>query len=97
MIPRVQGLYDIIQSSKDELEDIRKKCDHPEYEVHWYSWRIGAMNPSRICTECEKPIPGITDEESGKLEETSGLGNPVPTQMFNLKGFISTGARTNGK
>lgn len=56
-----------------EMADIQEKvrliqaaCPHIMYEVAMYSWRVGTMNPSRICVDCKAVIPGITDEETKK-------------------------------
>jgi len=59
----VTELYDIIKEATIKLEDIRKNCDHPEFTVEMFSWRVGSYYPSRICSICESSITGITKEE----------------------------------
>lgn len=61
--PRLQELYDTIQSGKDEVAAIREDCKHSEYEVGYYEWAPAHMNVCRICKECDGTVPGLTGRE----------------------------------
>ena len=61
---RVSMLLKQIEKATAELEQIRAKCPHKKYFVGLWSWRIGAVHPSRICSSCMIAIPGITDDEA---------------------------------
>ncbi len=67
MNARVTELLEILQKTEKELQEIRDKCTHPGYFTGMWSWRIGAYNPARICSECRICIAGITEEESKKV------------------------------
>jgi len=53
---RADELYEVIRVANAELEQIRKACDHIGYHVGWYSWRLGSMEPRRICDVCHADI-----------------------------------------
>lgn len=65
-VPELQAEIAAIQK---QIETIQSVCPHISYEVVMYSWRPGAMNPTRVCVCCKGVIPGITQEESKKLWE----------------------------
>lgn len=69
MNSRITELYKIIEDAKHEIEVIRGKCPHPKYTVQWYSWRPGAMEPARICDECNERLPGLTEHEDSTLRK----------------------------
>lgn len=54
--PRVNELYENIRKANAELETIRAGCAHKSYAIGWYSWRIGNVEPSRICDSCGKTL-----------------------------------------
>lgn len=45
-------LFKTIEDSKEELESLRKICDHPEEEEVTWSWRIGCYDQAYICEDC---------------------------------------------
>lgn len=57
----------MIDDAQAKIKEIQEKCSHPSYEVMFYSWRVGAMTPSRICKECQARISDADEEESKKL------------------------------
>ncbi len=65
---RVLELQDIIMKAENKLAEIRAKCTHPTYHVALWSWRIGNIEPSRICSICQHAIPGITEEETKSVD-----------------------------
>lgn len=65
---RINELRQTILNSQNELTDLQEKCSHPSYIVDMYMWRIAAYYPTRICTECDKPIEGITAEEEKRVQ-----------------------------
>jgi hypothetical protein len=67
---RIFELYEIIRNAQNELEELRKSCTHQNYNVGYYSWRVGAMEVARICTDCDACLPGITPEEIEAFEAT---------------------------
>jgi DNA-binding ferritin-like protein (Dps family) len=57
------------------MEALQNSCQHAEYEIMYYSWRIGSMEPMRFCKACGHKMGGPSDEEVVKfkkdeLEET---------------------------
>jgi len=66
---RINELYKIIEKSNKEIEKIRKNCKHDKgYTVNLYSWRLGSLNPERICNTCGGLLPGVTKEEAIECE-----------------------------
>lgn len=63
----VPQLQKEIADIQEIIKTIQSVCPHVSYEIVMYSWRPGAMNPSRICACCRDVISGITDEEARKL------------------------------
>jgi len=65
---RIAELYKQIHDAEIELNAIRSTCPHSNgHHIMYYSWRVGAMYPSRICNTCDAPLNGITDEERDKF------------------------------
>jgi hypothetical protein len=60
----VDKLYKTIQNAEKKLAKIRAKCKHKKFTVRMYSWRIGSMQPQRLCNRCDSIVPGITDLEA---------------------------------
>lgn len=60
-----------IQALQSQIQEIQKQCEHPGYECVMYSYRIGSYYPTRLCTTCRYPLPGITPEEEQKAREWS--------------------------
>lgn len=58
-----------IQKAQEEIQKIQKSCTHTNFYTGMYSWRPGAMNPSRICSDCYLPLSGITQEEYYAVNE----------------------------
>jgi hypothetical protein len=52
----VDQLYEEKRRADEELADIRKACPHRDVKVGWYSWRIGNMEPARICEACDSHL-----------------------------------------
>jgi uncharacterized protein with PIN domain len=81
---------DIARAQKRILE-LQSKCNHLTYDVAFYMWRPGAMEPSHICKTCNAVIGSATQEESEKLwQEFKGeMEKPLSTFVTNtnvLKG-----------
>ena len=62
MNPRIQELFDIIKKANDELNEIRKTCSHPNYYKGLWSWRVGCINVTKICSECNDFIEYVDDD-----------------------------------
>ena len=78
----VQEYQTEIMETRAKIRELQDKCTHPNYEVHMYMWRPGAMHPQRLCTTCEALLPGTTQEETDaawaewrRMQETAGLKN----------------------
>lgn len=52
-----------IQEAQEGIRKIQESCKHTDFFTGMYSWRPGAMSPSRICLGCNLPLGGITQEE----------------------------------
>jgi hypothetical protein len=68
-VPELQAEIAEIAEIQKHIKIIQSVCPHISYETALYSWRPGAMSPTRVCLCCKAVIPGITDEESKKLWE----------------------------
>ena len=65
-VPELQKEITDIQAI---IKTIQQVCPHLAWTFEMYSWRIGALNPVRLCVCCKGVIPGITDEEARKVWE----------------------------
>ncbi|VVB53294.1 Uncharacterised protein [uncultured archaeon] len=80
---KIDGIYTEIEALHEEIKQIRMKCTHPSYKVGWHSWRVGSMNPKRLCTECDEVLEGITEEEAKALrDELYGKVGQSPSTGF---------------
>lgn len=66
----VQHYHLQIQEAQKKIEELQSQCSHNTYQVVFWSWRPGAMQPSHVCTECNKCLGQATDEESKELWDT---------------------------
>lgn len=64
---RADELYGIIAAANAELDALRKDCNHSTYEVEWYSWRVGCMEPAKICSDCNASIGSPNQVEINTL------------------------------
>lgn len=78
---RIKELEDQIHGARQEITMIQQSCDHNEYYIGYYSWRIGAMNVTRICNICGLPLtndPATSDEYDQFMEEDNqGQGKKI--------------------
>lgn len=56
-----------IQEAQEGIRKIQEVCVHMNFFTGMYSWRPGAMQPSRICSGCHLPLGGISQEEYDKV------------------------------
>lgn len=63
----IEDYYSQIRDAQAKIEEIRSKCDHSTHKVVMYSWRPGAMQPSRVCETCDKYLEAATEEESKEI------------------------------
>jgi hypothetical protein len=68
-----------IRKAQAKIEELQAKCKHESYNVMFYSWRPGAMQPSHICTTCSKYLGSATEAESKDLWDSSGFGKNTIT------------------
>lgn len=68
---KVSKLKSTIMLAEAELSELRKGCNHPQYYIGLWSWRVGNIQPSRICNVCHIDIPGITDKEIEDMKSDS--------------------------
>ena len=59
----------------EKLEKLRFDCQHTDYDVMYYSWRIGTMVPTRICKFCGKVIGEPSPEELTKFFQDERAAN----------------------
>ena len=66
----IESNYKKIKEANEELERLRKECDHPETKLVNYMWAPGHINPdTEVCSFCGEVIPGKNQyiiEEPGK-------------------------------
>lgn len=65
-----------IAHAQDKIRELQAKCPHTNWEVMFYSYRPGAHQPSRICTNCRFRISDATEAESKKLWAAFYSGEP---------------------
>lgn len=63
-----------ITHAQEKIKELQSKCVHDNFKVMFYSWRPGAMQPTRICDSCSAVVPGVTEEESNSLWHTYHKG-----------------------
>lgn len=69
--PKTVGDYQLqIARAQDKIKELQAKCPHTDFKVGWFSWRPGAMQPSRICTSCGFLIGYATEEEARQLRDS---------------------------
>lgn len=62
----VEDYQFIVTHAQEKIMELQNKCSHANHETVMYSWRPGAFQPSRICSDCKTLLPGITEEESAQ-------------------------------
>lgn len=76
---RVIELEKQIRVAEEEITMIQQSCDHNEYHIGYYSWRVGCLDVRRICNICNLAFKIPTDEEieEFKKEHNDGQGIKV--------------------
>lgn len=69
MTRRIDKLYNTLRATENQIAKLRAKCKHKSFRIGWYSWRIGNMDPQRLCNTCDAIVPGLTEKEVAKLKE----------------------------
>ena len=89
----VDGIYANQELLASQLREIRAHCPHSKYVVAYYSWRVGAMEPRRICKDCDFILTDMPtqeelkefakEEEQGRrvLWENNNPGVPFPDTL----------------
>ena len=59
------SLYKTIKEANDQLQYLRDSCNHVDYEVCNYQWRIGMITEARVCIYCGQVLsrPFNIDED----------------------------------
>ena len=76
-ITRAQTVQDYqlqIAQAQEKIRDLQAKCEHPNFEVMFYSWRPGALQPSRVCKTCNFSFEA-SEEETKRLWDRYNKGN----------------------
>ena len=77
MNENLEKLYADIKKAQGALETFRANCKHEISSMDWYSWRVGALEYTRLCNNCKavvSPMPGDDKlKEEAKFETTSGI------------------------
>lgn len=60
----------IIQLCLYRIDKIQEECLHSEKDTVVYKFRSGTLSPTYMCTDCKKPIPGITEDEAEMAWDT---------------------------
>ena len=68
-LERVEKLFKIIRDANLELVQIRKKCKHTDYEVGYFSWRVGLVQILKICSNCKETMGEPTEKELKKFKD----------------------------
>jgi len=85
----VQDYQNQIMEMQSKIQELQSKCNHLEWDVCFYMWRPGAMNPAHICKSCNVYIRAASEEESKKLwdewhknnQQTVSFGNSTFTNL----------------
>lgn len=55
-------LYDQIHRAKIRLDELREICKHKNTHIGNYSYRIGVVDKTIICSDCGKPLKSLNNE-----------------------------------
>ena len=66
---RIQIQYDTIRDCEAIVRALRAMCDHRESHIGWYSYRVGAQTPKRLCDECDAVVGDPSLEELKAFDE----------------------------
>lgn len=76
-----------IQRTKfnSEIRELQERCKHEEYNIDYYSWRIGSMSIAKLCKFCYKNLGQPTTEELNNFNDIIGLlrRNNVSVTSYN--------------
>lgn len=54
-------MYEQIKNAEARLKELRSICKHEEIFEGLYSWRVGSIEPSIICSHCGSFIKTVFD------------------------------------
>lgn len=90
---RIDIQYGNLRDINMIIEELRRMCEHPGYRVGWYSWRVGAQAPKRLCNDCDHVMGEPSAEELkafdqtwSKLAKEGGAVVLSPTTQFTTTG-----------
>ena len=52
-----------IRQAQNDLRALKKTCNHPTYEVGWWSPMPSSVYPTKICSDCHSNIGSPTQSE----------------------------------
>ncbi len=73
----IGSLRKVIADAGARIQFLQESCRHPGYQVGWWSWRPGAMEPRKICDVCHAPIGCPSAEEERVFRAGSPIGGQV--------------------
>lgn len=71
---QIERLYQQQSELAAEINNIRLNCPHEHYVIAYYSWRIGTLEPRRICKACDfvlNEMPTYEELEKFAVDETA--------------------------
>lgn len=86
----VQDYQRIINKCQNKILELQNSCPHPSYTVQMYSWRPGAMQPTRMCDYCQACLIGITEEEIKKMWDEWNKPMNDYSQQMNKSNIVYT-------
>ena len=51
-----EKMYSQIKEAQEKLIELRAICKHENVHDGLYSWRLGTIIPTKICSDCGTPI-----------------------------------------
>ena len=77
---RFESLISQRDKLNEEIDNLQKECPHHTYFVGLYSWRPGAYDLARICTDCQTILGLPNDDEMNDYDnEMENLPEGEPT------------------
>jgi len=59
----VDAAYAAIAKSEARLAELRAACPHTNCRIGNYSYRIGNVQPVRLCSDCDRVVGALSYEE----------------------------------
>lgn len=83
--PRIAELQLMMTQAQQEIQNIKESCSHDEYFIGYWSWRVGSMQPARICSICNDCIQLLSPDSKEYSEFKRLESKKIQTALDELK------------